>query len=183
MTCICVPLHCGAFVARFLLEWLHIPGLVRFERVECNARIVRVLSGVVERQIQYSVGHHLLVDILEVLEGHGEHLVVEAAVVTKIKQHLPWLHDLTDLLEVLKVRAIANHRIRWVILGRILTQQIATTDCNPEGNTLTWLYSVVLKNIGFRFSELSWMLVEGAVVLELRVDGTDVVEPVHGVVF
>lgn len=89
-----MPLHNGGLVSWLLLEQLSVPCLVGLERVEGKAGIKVILAGVMERQLQDGVGHRPLINVLEVLESHVEHLVVEAAVVAEVQQYLPGLHDL-----------------------------------------------------------------------------------------
>lgn len=54
--------------------------------------------------MQYRVSHRFFVDVLKVLENHGEHLVVEVAKVAEVAEDLPRLQYLTYLAQVVKVR-------------------------------------------------------------------------------
>jgi hypothetical protein len=115
VSCVGVPLQRGGLVDRLLFEG--ISRFVRFEHVERNSRLGLVLPLVVERQMQYCVGHGPFVDVLEVLEDHGEHLVVKVAVVAEVAEDLPGLHHFAYLGQVVEVRPTLDQRQRR-IFGR-----------------------------------------------------------------
>lgn len=97
---VCVPLQ-RRLVYLLFLEW--VARLVRLKYVEGDSRVGRLLPLVVEGQVQYRVRHRSLVDVFEVLQHHVEHLVVEVAVVPKVTEDLPWLHDVAYVAEAVKV--------------------------------------------------------------------------------
>jgi len=107
-----VPLQRGG-----LVDWLffeRISRFVRFEHVEGNSGLGLVFPLVVERQMQYRVGHGPFVDVLEVLEDHGEHLVVKVAVVAEVAKDFPRLHHLAYLGQVVEVRPTLDQRQRRI---------------------------------------------------------------------
>ena len=61
------------------------------------------------------MGHGSLVDVFEVLERHGQHLVVECTVITEVLKHFPRLHEATCSAQCIKVGACLDQGERWVL--------------------------------------------------------------------
>ena len=61
------------------------------------------------------MGHGPLVDVFEVLECHGQHLVVEGAVVAEVLEHFPRLHEAARPRQCVKVGPCLDQGERWVL--------------------------------------------------------------------
>ena len=133
--------------------------------------------------MQNGVRHGALVDIFEVLEHHGEDLVVKCAVVAKILEDLPGLHKSTDSSEAVEVRAILNQRERRVLRRWILAEKVTVTKADAQGQARgLLLLSGRSLELRHGIEEVGRVLAVGLVLLELGVDRQDVVQSVDGVV-
>ena len=61
------------------------------------------------------MGHGPLVDVFEVLECHGQHLVVESTVVAEVLEHLPGLHEAARSTKRVKVGPCLDQGERRVL--------------------------------------------------------------------
>jgi hypothetical protein len=95
-----VPLKLGDFVIRLLFKVHSVAGLVDFKQGEHESGGEVILSRAVDGKVKQHFSHLLLVDVLEVLKCHREHLVVEATVVSKVNQYLPRLQQFLYLRQV-----------------------------------------------------------------------------------
>ena len=115
-----MPLQCCALITGLLLQDGRVTSLVGLEEVEGDSGLIVVFACVIDGQLEDGVRHRQLVNVLKVLQGHGQHLIVEAAVVAKVKQDFPGLHELAHMAEVVKVRAHPEHGVRGVFKGWVL---------------------------------------------------------------
>ena len=65
-----LPLQALALVDRLFLE--RVACLVGLESIECNSGLRALNASVFDRDLQDSVGHGALTDILEILQNHGQ---------------------------------------------------------------------------------------------------------------
>jgi hypothetical protein len=84
-----VPLQLSDLVIGLLFKVCSVTGLIDFKQSKHESGWEVILAGAVDCQVKQHFSHLLFVDVLEVLERHREHLVVEATVVSKVYQNLP----------------------------------------------------------------------------------------------
>ena len=105
------------------------------------------------------------------------------ALVAKVKKDLPWLHELVDLGQVLKVRASSDERVRRVILGWIVGDQVTITEEHSHADIGVCLLLGVHPPDGLLgLDEVGWIWMTRFEVVELWVGAKDVVESVQDIV-
>lgn len=119
-----VPLHLLKLIARLFLEAGGIARFVYFEEAKDDAALQVILATVVDCQVEQHVGHGLLVDVLEVLKGIRQHLVIKRAVVAKVDQDLPRLEELRGLRQMVEAGPEPDERVGGVLQRWIQTDEV-----------------------------------------------------------